>query len=76
MFESSNYDVVKVSDLMVLPPEQIVYGNSMEEVFSKFEGSGAWNLPVVDELGVYVGFVSRSRILSIYREKLVDLSNE
>lgn len=76
MFDHSKYDEVLVSDLLIFPPEQVMIGSSMEEVFVKFEESGAWNLPVIDSNGVYVGFVSRSRILSIYREKLVGLSND
>lgn len=76
MFDQSKYDVVPVRDLLVLPPQQVLLNDSMEEVFAKFEESGAWNLPVVDEEGVYAGFVSRSRILSIYRRKLVDISND
>ncbi|WP_320052380.1 chloride channel protein [uncultured Acetobacteroides sp.] len=76
MFDQSRYDEVLVSDLLILPPDQVVVGSTMEEVFAMFEESGAWNLPVVDSNGVYVGFVSRSRILSIYREKLVDLCND
>jgi len=60
----------------VLPPQRVRLNDSMEEVFAKFEESGAWNLPVVDGEDLYVGFVSRSRILSIYRRKLVEFSHE
>jgi hypothetical protein len=36
----------------------------------KFEKSGAWNLPVVED-GRYLGFVSKSRIFNSYRKKLI-----
>ena len=41
----------------------------------KFEQSGAWNLPVVDHRK-YVGFVSKSKILSVYRRVLTHVSYE
>ena len=40
-----------------------------------FRKTGAWNLPVLDE-GYYVGFISKSRIYSTYRELLVEFSDE
>jgi len=39
-------------------------------VMSKFESSGAWNLPVVDSEGKYMGFVSRSKLFNAYRRWL------
>jgi CIC family chloride channel protein len=44
-----------------------------EDIFSimkKFEESGQWNLPVVDE-GIYLGFLSKSSILDKYRHELL-----
>ena len=35
-----------------------------------FDDTGAWNLPVVDEEGRYVGFVSKSKIFNSYRQVL------
>ena len=35
----------------------------------KFDDTGAWNLPVVDN-GKYVGFVSKSKIFNSYRRVL------
>ena len=48
----------------------------MESVMQKFEHSGAWNLPVLDHESRYLGFVSRSRIFSAYREQLSQVSHE
>lgn len=42
----------------------------------KFDKTGSWNLPVVDEDNKYIGFVSKSRILSTYRQVMVDFSAE
>lgn len=43
--------------------------DGMASVMEKFEASGLWNIPVV-AAGRYVGFVSKSKLLSGYRETL------
>jgi CIC family chloride channel protein len=48
----------------------------MEKVMNMFEVSGAWNLPVVDSEGKYLGFVSRSRLFNAYRKWLKETSGE
>ncbi len=75
MFDASQYDKLKVQDLMNLPPETININDHMENVMKKFEYSNAWNLPVVDG-DQYIGFVSKSKIFSVYRKLLVEFSKE
>ena len=48
----------------------------MESVMDAFERTGAWNLPVTDREGRYVGFVSKSKILSPYRDQLHQVSHD
>jgi CIC family chloride channel protein len=40
-----------------------------------FRKTDAWNLPVLDN-GYYVGFISKSRIFTTYRELLKEFSDE
>jgi hypothetical protein len=75
MFENEKYDSLTVGDLMVRPPGVIQADEPMNVVMRKFEETGAWNLPVV-EGGRYIGFVSKAKIFSAYREQLVQFSNE
>ncbi len=75
MFETEKYDSLTVGDLMVRPPGVIQADESMNVVMRKFEETGAWNLPVVGG-GRYIGFVSKAKIFSAYREQLVQFSNE
>ena len=75
MFETEKYDSLTVGDLMVRPPGVIQANEPMNVVMGKFEETGAWNLPVV-EGGRYIGFVSKAKIFSAYREQLVQFSNE
>jgi CIC family chloride channel protein len=58
-----------VSSLMHAAPAYISSNEKMQSVMKKFEVTGAWNLPVIDD-GKYVGFVSKSRIFNAYRRKL------
>jgi CIC family chloride channel protein len=57
---------------MVGAPAQININSTMEEVMDTFENTKAWNLPVVDNQGVYQGILSQSSVFNSYREVLVD----
>lgn len=75
MFERDKYDT-KIYSLMKQVPEFVYCKEKMESVMTKFEFTGAWNLPVVDEKGIYLGFVSKSKIFSAYREQLQQVSHD
>jgi len=75
MFDRERYDTTAVREIMVIPPAFIATDENMESVMEKFETTGAWNLPVVDHRK-YVGFVSKSKILTVYRRVLTHLSYE
>jgi CIC family chloride channel protein len=72
MFRPELYDRFKVSKFMVSAPARIVINTPMEKVMQVFDDTKAWNLPVVDEKGHYIGFMSKSKIFNSYREVLVD----
>ena len=75
MFEKSLYKNTYVRNLMVAPSASIFYEDTMDEVIRKFNDTNEWNLPVIDK-GKYIGFVSRSKLFSVYRELLVEISEE
>jgi len=75
MFNRDMYDKIKVEELMTAPPASILHTDSMDVVMRKFEKTGAWNLPVIEQ-GKYLGFVSKSKIFSVYRRVLVHFSDE
>jgi len=72
MFRPELYDRFLVSKFMVAFPDKIIINTPMEKVMQTFDDTKAWNLPVVDENGHYVGFMSKSKIFNSYREILVD----
>ena len=69
MFDSNKYDELQAKDLMYSPPETVQMRDTMEQVMNKFDQSGAWNLPVVED-GKYIGFVSKSKVFTAYRHFL------
>jgi chloride channel protein, CIC family len=75
MFNSEFYGTTFVKDLMTIPPTYLDIGENIEVVMDAFSNTDAWNLPVLDK-GYYVGFLSKSRIYTTYRELLVQFSEE
>jgi CIC family chloride channel protein len=75
MFRQELYADTYMKDLMTIPPSYIDKKENIESVMEAFRKTGAWNLPVLDD-GYYVGFISKSRIYSTYRELLVEYSEE
>ena len=75
MFDKGLYETVKVSSLMHSASDIIYYENdSAEKILNKFKMSGAWNLVVLKK-GKYFGFISKSRLLTAYRRKLIDVTS-
>lgn len=75
MFNTAMYEDTYVSDLMIMPPSYIDKSEKVDAVMETFKKTGAWNLPVLDG-GRYVGFLSKSRIFSTYRELLMEVTEE
>jgi len=74
MFDTKLYEKVNVSSLMISAPNIIDYDNdTMEEIMNKFKTTVAWNLPVIKD-GKYFGFISKSRLLTAYRRKLIHVT--
>lgn len=74
MFDMNLYDKIIVESFMHKAPEHIFYEtDSMQSVMKKFQDSSAWNLPVIKE-GKYYGFVSKSKLLTAYRRKLINFT--
>lgn len=70
IFKQDQYDKTFVKDLMKAPKAIINMNDNLHHILKKFEDTKEWNLPVVDQ-GRYSGFVSKSSLLSQYREELL-----
>jgi CIC family chloride channel protein len=75
MFRPELYNRFNVKKLMIYPPARVDINESMDSVMEKFEKTQAWNLPVLDG-DKYVGYVSKSKIFNVYREVLVEFSDD
>lgn len=76
VFRTELYRDFAVSQLMTQPEALLSVNDPMEVVVSVFDKTGAWTLPVVDEEGIFVGFIRKSTVLTVYRQMLADLSND
>jgi len=75
MFDASLYNKVTVADLMHADADIIRYEtDTMQMIMKKFKMSGAWNLPVIKH-GKYYGYISKSRLLTAYRQKLINVTS-
>jgi CIC family chloride channel protein len=75
MFEQELYEKITVRDLMYMPEFFISPNDPMEVIVEKFKSCGRYNLAVIDD-GKYIGFISRARVFSVYRDTMADLSFE
>ena len=74
MFDSDLYDKVDASSLMHSNTDVITYEkDSMNVIMEKFKKSGVWNLPVIKN-GKYHGYISKSKLLTAYREQLINFT--
>ena len=75
MFDATLYDKVKASDLMHADAAIInIENDNAQMIMNKFKTTSAWNLPVVKK-GKYYGYISKSRLLTAYRRKLIHVTN-
>ena len=76
VFRTELYREFMVSQLMTQPEARLSVNDSMDVVVSVFDRTHAWTLPVVDADGVFVGFIRKSSVLTVYRQMLADFSND
>ncbi|SFZ90635.1 chloride channel protein, CIC family [Flaviramulus basaltis] len=75
MFNSDFYDTVDASSLMHADAGIIDYDkDSMNDIMEKFKTTGVWNLPVIKN-GKYYGYISKSKLLTAYRQQLINFTN-
>ena len=71
MFRFNEYETLHVFNYIRSAEEYVYEDEAMDSVMRKFETTSAWNLPVVRRSDrAYIGFVSKSKIFSAYRDEL------
>lgn len=76
MFRSELYTKFCVMQIMTPVPAKVGINDRMVEVMKKFEIKNTNYLPVVDINNRLMGYISRSRVFSLYRKMVEDLSAE
>ena len=76
VFRTELYNRFTVRQLMLQPSAVLSDHEPMEQVMKKFDETDAAQLPVVDMSGVLVGYISRTRVYSMYRQIVADMSAE
>ena len=76
IFRSELYNRFTVRQIMLQPSAVLSKHDSMDEVMKKFDQTDAAQLPVVDVTGVLLGYISRTKIYSMYRQIVADMSAE
>ncbi len=75
IFEPALYDEMKVANLMNAPMTTAKMDDSMDEIVEKFQKTPQYNMVVLKD-GKYVGFVSRAKVFSKYRNMLKEFSED
>ena len=74
MFDQTLYSQ-PIEEFTVLPEYLIHPEDSMEAVVKKFQVSGKYNIPVIEQ-GKYLGYISRANVFSTYRKTLSEISDD
>ena len=76
MFRAELYNKLSVKQLMTPVAARLGINDPMEEVMRKFDLKNTNYLPVVDVGNHLTGYISRTRLFSMYRKIVADFSNE
>ncbi len=76
IFNPEKYDSVMVKDLMFMPEATITPNENMADVVRKFRKTGYYNMPVIDENGKYLGFISRANLYTNYKDIIESISED
>ena len=74
LFDAQYYDQ-SIQNFAVLPDYIIHPDESMEEIVRKFQQSGKYNIPVIQD-GKYLGYISRANVFSAYRNMMSEISED
>lgn len=74
-FNDENDLTLTITKIMRAPAAFIHPDDKPREILQIFDNTGTWNLPVVDQQNIFLGFISKSSILMSYRQLLKGYSN-
>jgi CIC family chloride channel protein len=72
IFDQSKYNTLFVEDLMIEPKEFVYEDDSTKTVIEKFKRTGNFNLPIIGADRTYIGFLSRAKVLTAYKDFIAE----
>lgn len=75
IFRTELYHKYKVASFMK-ETATLNINDTLEIAMLKFDETGLWNLPVVDDENNYIGFISQAGLFNSYRQTLIRFSQE
>lgn len=76
LFRTELYHRFKVSQIMTQPLAVLSVNDVMEDVMHTFDRTNASTLPVLDRDRHLLGYISRARMFTMYRQMVADMSEE
>lgn len=76
IFRTEFYNRFTVRQLMQAPDATLGENDPMDEIMAKFDKTDAAQLPVVDINHRLIGYISRTRMYTMYRKIVADFSTE
>ena len=70
------YDSYYVRDLLYVPDVVVFDTDTAEQMVAKFQQTKNFNLPVITRDGNYLGFLSRARVLDVYKDVIAEESDD
>lgn len=74
LFNWEEHASLQLSDFIKEIPDYVTPDDSVLSIVKKFDKSGLWYLPVVDNNHKFTGFISKSAVLNRYRQLLQEHS--
>jgi CIC family chloride channel protein len=70
LFDVEKSSNLTAKDVAVESPRTLTLYERMSDVMKKFDETSVWKLPVLSDKGAFIGFVSKKKIFTKYRELL------
>ncbi|MGE6397234.1 chloride channel protein [Chryseobacterium scophthalmum] len=66
---------LNISKLVKVPEAVVHLNDQLVNIIQMFDDTDTWHLPVIDDENKFIGFISKSAILTSYRQLLKDYSS-
>ena len=70
LFEHSSFEKTSIKSLLKKPAATLAHTMNMHSVMETFDITHSWYLPVLNDDKIFLGFISKSKLFSKYRESL------